>query len=251
MRQPEGGVAIMIVGDSISHGSCGDWTWRYRLWKHLRNHDVRIDPVGPQNHLDNIRTQESGDGDLTYADPEFDTDHCAQWGRPYVLEKEVIEAKVATHRPEYLLVLLGINDLFWHDIDPVQFEANLREFVLNARRAAPSVRIVLGAILPTKRAMDDQPFGVRVAACNLRLRALACELSTPESPVVVANTDAEFVAQEHTWDGTHPNTRGEFRIAAAFADALAWWFSLGAAFPRPYPDVENVSAEVKSAIPPS
>ena len=27
--------AIMVVGDSISQGSSGDYTWRYRLAKHL------------------------------------------------------------------------------------------------------------------------------------------------------------------------------------------------------------------------
>jgi hypothetical protein len=26
---------VLIVGDSITQGSAGDFTWRYRLWKHL------------------------------------------------------------------------------------------------------------------------------------------------------------------------------------------------------------------------
>ncbi|MFI6481871.1 SGNH/GDSL hydrolase family protein [Nonomuraea sp. NPDC050663] len=241
-------IRLMIVGDSISHGSSGDWTWRYRLWKHLCAHGVAVDLVGSRDHLDNIRTEECGDGDHTYADPAFDTDHDAQWGRPYLLEKAVIEAKVAEHRPDYMLVLLGINDLFWYGVDPQAFEANLREFVTNARRAAPTLRFVVGAMLPTRRAQDDLAFATRVAVCNLRIRAVAGELSTPLSPIVVANTDAEFVAADHTWDGTHPNPRGEFRIAGAFADALAAWYTIGVPYPRPYPDADDIPADAKRPL---
>lgn len=243
-------ISIMIVGDSISHGSSGDWTWRYRLWKHLRAHDLQIDLVGPKGTLDDIRTAQVGDDDSTYADPDFDPDHDAQWGRPYLTEKDEIEQKVLQHRPDYLLVLLGINDLFWYDTQPDQFEHNLREFLANARMANSTLRIVLGRILPTQRAADDPAFAERVADCNRRLHHAAGELWTPSSPIVIAHTDAEFVAAEHTWDGTHPNPRGEIRIAAAFADTLASWFAFGGRYHRPYPDVTDVAAEAKApAVP--
>ncbi|MCX5206998.1 GDSL-type esterase/lipase family protein [Streptomyces sp. NBC_00237] len=238
-------IPIMIVGDSISHGSSGDWTWRYRLWKHLRGHGVSLDLVGPKDTLDNIRTAEVGDDDGTYADPDFDRDHDAQWGRPYVTEKDEIEAKVREHRPAYLLVLLGINDLFWYGVEPPQFEANLREFIVNARRADPRLSIVLGRVLPCRKAVDDLEFGARVDASNERLRAVAKDLDSPSSPVVVADTSAEFVASEHTWDGTHPNPNGEIRIAAAFADTLASRFGIGARYPRPFPDVPAIEADAK------
>ncbi|MEU1072715.1 MULTISPECIES: GDSL-type esterase/lipase family protein [unclassified Streptomyces] len=241
-------VNIMIVGDSISHGSSGDWTWRYRFWKHLHEHDVSIDLVGPKGTLDNIRTAEVGDDDATYAEPEFDPDHDAQWGRPYLSEKDEIEAKVREHHPDYVLVLLGINDLFWYGVEPAQFEANLREFVAGARRAEPHVTIVLGTILQCAKAVDDRDFGARLDACNDRLRAAADDLTTPTSPVVIAETAAEFVAAEHTWDGTHPNPNGEIRIAAAFADALADRFGIGVRYPRPYPDVPPVASQAKAPI---
>ncbi|KRB62495.1 MULTISPECIES: GDSL-type esterase/lipase family protein [unclassified Kitasatospora] len=239
---------IMIVGDSISHGSSGDWTWRHRFWKHLAAHRVAVDLVGPKNTLDNIRTAESGDDDDTYADPEFDTDHDARWGRPYLAEKDEIEAKVAEHGPEYLLVLLGINDLFRYGVEPAEFEANLREFVANARRAEPGLRIVLGRILPTTKAEADREFAARVAACNGRIETVAKDLDRADARVVTARTDAEFVAAAHTWDGTHPNPAGEFRIAAAFADVLADRFGLGARYARPFPDGAEISQAAKAAI---
>ncbi|MEB8338439.1 GDSL-type esterase/lipase family protein [Streptomyces endophyticus] len=241
-------IPVMIVGDSISHGSSGDWTWRYRLWTHLRAHDVDLDLVGPKNSLDNIRTAEVGDDDATYADPDFDRDHDAQWGRPYVHEKEEIEAKTQEHKPEYLLVLLGINDLFWYGVEPDQFEANLREFVSRARGGRPGVAIALGTVLNCQKAVDEPDFAARIDATNARIRTVVADLDSQDEPLVVAETAAEFSAPAHTWDGTHPNPNGEIRIAAAFADTLADRFGIGARYPRPYPDVAPVSPQAKASV---
>ncbi|TKK86248.1 GDSL family lipase [Herbidospora galbida] len=228
-------VTLMIVGDSISHGSSGDWTWRYRLFKHLKQHDVTLDFVGPRSDLDAIATPEPGDGDATYADPDFDPDHNAQWGRPYCLEMAEIARKVAAHRPQYLLVLLGINDLFWYGHSADQNEANLRAFISNARTGNHDVKIILGTVLDTHRASVDPEFNARVSEFNRRLILTAGDMTTARSPIVIAATHAEFVASAHTWDGTHPNGQGELRIAAAFADTLSGQFGVGAPYPRPFP----------------
>ncbi|GLW09095.1 hypothetical protein Misp01_42240 [Microtetraspora sp. NBRC 13810] len=241
----QGVLRLMIVGDSISHGSSGDWTWRYRLCRHLLAHGVAFDLVGPRRDLDAITTEPTGDGDLTYADPAFDTDHNAQWGRPYCLEMNEIEGKVARYRPDHLLVLLGINDLFWYGLSAEENEANLRAFVAGARRGNPAARLLLGTLPDTARAHDDPVFNARVSEFNRRLILAAHELHTRRSPVAVAATHAEFVASAHTWDGTHPNAQGELRIAAAFADALAAHFQVGAPYPRPFPPVAEVPREAK------
>ena len=69
---------IMIVGDSISQGSAGDFTWRYRLWKHLEATAPGATTfVGDRNYLfDNITAQQ---GSHAYADPNFNTAHHALW----------------------------------------------------------------------------------------------------------------------------------------------------------------------------
>lgn len=38
---------LMIVGDSISQGMEGDWTWRYRLWEWLDSQHQDFEFVGP------------------------------------------------------------------------------------------------------------------------------------------------------------------------------------------------------------
>jgi hypothetical protein len=42
-----GAISVMVVGDSISQGGEGDWTWRYRLWEWLKSQEVMVDFVGP------------------------------------------------------------------------------------------------------------------------------------------------------------------------------------------------------------
>jgi len=228
---------LMIVGDSISQGSSGDWTWRYRLWKHLAADAVTVDFVGPRNDLNNVMTTADGDWDQTYADPAFDQDHDAEWGRPLAYEMNDIGGKVSRYQPNYLLVLLGINDIGFFSRTPAQVESDLRTFIANARAAKPDVRFVLGKLLPTKRGVDDPAFAAIVADYNARLVAAAAALTTGLSPIVVAETPTAFVPADHTWDGTHPNARGELRIAAAFADALSAAFGVGTPYPRPLPDV--------------
>jgi hypothetical protein len=40
---------IMIIGDSISQGHEGDYTWRYRLWEWSQSNVAEVDFVGPYN----------------------------------------------------------------------------------------------------------------------------------------------------------------------------------------------------------
>ena len=241
-RQP----TLMIVGDSISQGSSGDWTWRYRLWRHLRGCGVAATFVGPKEGVDESPRRGTGLPRFGYADPAFDRAHDAQWGQPYAVAKTTIREHVAAFQPDFLLVLLGINDLVWQESTPAEFDADVREFVGNARAGSDGVCLILGTILDTARAHDDFAFGKRVKECNDRIRAVAAELRTPRSPIEVADTAAEFMAGEHTWDDTHPNPDGELRIAAAFADVLALRFGVGSPYPKPYPMLADGPSTAKT-----
>ena len=44
-------VRILLLGDSVTQGSIGDWTWRYRLWQHFADAGVAVDFVGPESDL--------------------------------------------------------------------------------------------------------------------------------------------------------------------------------------------------------
>ena len=111
----------------------------------------------------------------------------------------------------------------------------METFISNARAGNPSVKIVLGQVLPTERAQSDPDFASMVADYNSRLAATAAATTTTSSPVVVAKTATDFVAADDTYDGTHPNALGEVKIAAAYQDALSASFSMGNRSTRPYP----------------
>jgi hypothetical protein len=223
----------MIVGDSITQGSSGDYTWQYRLYEHLRADGVSPQMVGPSSWLFNNVT--NVEGDCSYADPKFERANDAQWGMTLFAEKAAIRAKVATYRPSYLLVLLGVDDIFWYGISQPEMTANLKGFIAAARAARPGIRIVFGLVPPDIHQQTSPAFAASVASYNQTISATAAQLSTTASPIAVAQDGAGIDVAADLWDGTHPNANGEVKIAAGFADALASKFHLGRAYPTPFP----------------
>jgi len=223
----------MIVGDSITEGSSGDYTWQYWLYKHLRAGGVSPRMVGPNHWLFNNVTQATRS--ISYADPRFQHANDASWGLTLIHEKDVIGAKVAKYRPDYLLVLLGLDDIAWQGISQPDMAANLASFIAAARAARPRIRIVLGLIPPDHRQQTDPAFAASIAGFNRTIIATASRLSTVRSPIAVARDRAGINVAKDLLDGTHPNANGDIKIAAAFADVLASRFHLGSAYPRPFP----------------
>ena len=222
----------MLVGDSITAGSAGDYTWQFRLYEHLIADGVRPRMVGPYGWLyDNVTGRKRV---YSYADPHFQHANDALWGMALSDEKDVIGRKVAAYRPDYLLVLLGLDDLFWEGLSQPVMARNLASFIAAARAARPHIRIVFGLIPPDIHEQKAS-FAASVASFNRTIVRSAARLSTAGSPIAVAHDGADFSVAADLWDGTHPNANGEVRIAAGFADALASRFHLGRAYPRPYP----------------
>jgi len=223
---------IMIVGDSITQGSSGDYTWQYRLYEHLLADGVRPTMVGPYGWLFN--NVASVQGDHSYADPHFEHANDATWGMALFREKNAIGGKVAKYRPDYLLVILGLNDLFWFGLSQSVMAQNLASFIAAARTARPHIRIVFGLVPPDIH--EQKPsFAASVASYNNTIIATAARLSTTASPLAVAHDGAGINVAADLWDGTHPNANGEIRIAAAFADVLASRYHLGKTYPKPFP----------------
>ena len=213
---------VMVVGDSISQGSAGDFTWRYRLWKNLQSTAPgAVDLVGDRTALfDNVTNVQ---GSTAYADPAFDTAHHALWGRALKDEKATIGAATTSAAPDVILVLLGTNDLTYLS-SPTQAAADMRSFIAAARAARPGVDFVLGHV-PTRYDLFGATYQLvnESKAFNTELDSIASTSATTQSRILTAAVDSGWDPKIHTWDGTHPNTVGEARIAAAFANALAKW----------------------------
>ncbi|MDF3300479.1 GDSL-type esterase/lipase family protein [Streptomyces tropicalis] len=220
---------FMPVGDSMTIGSAGEHTWRYRLWQHLSaTHGGPFTLVGPRETLYD-KAADAPDS-LAYADPAFPRGHLAGWGEGWLHMAPLIGPAIRATRADVLLVSLGLIDLGFYT-DPEQTAENVHAFVAAAREAGPRVRMVLLPVIPNVRAETDAPFGEQVAHFNVLLAKAVADLDTPRSPILLASPPEDYDIHTDTYDGTHPNARGEHRIAGAFATAMDQAWGLGGPYP--------------------
>lgn len=226
---PDGELRVMVVGDSLSQGSSGDYTWRYRLWSHLRGAGVEVDFVGPYDGVYGLADREFGNQD--YADPDFDTDHAARWGTTAQDLSTGAALVAAEYRPHYLLLLAGTEDILAGGDADSALEG-VGETVSTVRVVRGQTRFVLGELPP----VEDPRANAEIDRFNMGLVDLAAQLTSSDSPVVVARVADGYAPASDNWDEAHPNARGELKIAAAFADALAEPLGVGTAYRRPLPE---------------
>jgi GDSL-like Lipase/Acylhydrolase family len=218
---------VLIVGDSVTHGSSGDWTWRFRLWQHVRSTSERpIEFVGPRDDLHDYLVDQNGNHD--YVDPGFDRHHAARWGMTLAFADTPVDELVETYQPDVVVEMLGTNDLLFLNRTPTQVEQDIESFVTVARSADPDVDVVLAEV--------TQTWFTGAPELNDLLADGATALDTVASRVLLADTDGDYTSTAHTFDGSHPNAQGEAQIAGAVADSLAA-LGIGAPATRPLPSL--------------
>ena len=218
----------MPVGDSMTIGSAGEHTWRYRLWRHLcGSYGGPFTFVGPREEL--YDKSAGAPASLAYADPGFPRTHLAGWGEGWLHMAPLIGGAVREHRPDVLLISLGLIDLGFYT-DAEQTAENTRAFIAAAREARPRIRMVILPVIPNIRAETDAAFAEQVNHFNVLLAKTVADLDEPRSPLLLASPPRSYDIHTDTYDGTHPNEKGEHRIAQAFAGAMWEAWALG----RPY-----------------
>ncbi|MFD7819487.1 GDSL-type esterase/lipase family protein [Streptomyces sp. NPDC059785] len=216
---------FMFVGDSMTIGSAGEHTWRYRMWQHLRaTYGGPFKIVGPRETLHDPVTD--APTSYEYAEPGFPLAHLAGWGEGWFHMTPLIRETVKEQRADVLLVSLGLIDLGFYT-DARQTDANVRLFVERAREANPRIRMALMPVIPNVRAQGDAPFATSVADFNELLAKAVADLDTARSPLVLATPPASYDVDLDTYDGTHPNARGEHKVAEGFATAMYEAWGLG------------------------
>ena len=133
----------MPVGDSMTIGSAGEHTWRYRMWQHLcGTYGGPFTLVGPRETL----YDKLADAPVSYAyaDPDFPRAHLAGWGEGWLHMAPLIGEAVRACRADVLLVSLGLIDLGFYT-NAEQTAANARTFVANARAADVPCALIVDA----------------------------------------------------------------------------------------------------------
>jgi hypothetical protein len=220
----------LFVGDSMTVGAAGDYTWRYRMWQHLNELGGTFTVVGPRTTLYDKTAEAAVSSD--YADPSFPERarrHLAGWGEGWQHMVPLIGDAVREHRPDVLLISLGLIDLGFYT-DPEQTARNVERFIAAARAEGPGLRMVLLPVIPNIRAELDPGFAERCAELNTRMAKAIAELDSCASPLLLASRPEGYDIQLHTYDGTHPNEAGEHKLAAAFADSMYQAWDIGAPY---------------------
>lgn len=201
-------VRIMLYGDSTTHGTTGDWTWRYRLWQTLTAEGTSFDLVGPRDDIPVYTTLELGGH--SYRDPAFDDDHAARYGMRFSNGEYQLPDLASAHRPDVVVALIGGNDLVVQ-ISPDVLEAKWRKDIARVRAANRDVDLVLVPL--------PQTWIPGVTEYNDRLADIAAGMDTARSRVVLADL-AVFNAHADTYDYAHFTAAGERKIASVVTAAL-------------------------------
>ena len=228
---------VMVVGDSISQGHEGDYTWRYRLKAHL---GAAVDFVGPWSGTNTLPAAYPAGWPSTPVPPSrngayrgsmtFDSQHLAQWGWQMAQAKNAVGAQVATYQPDVLLVELGFNDLAWGVANPEQTVINLRALIAAARASNPDVHVAVANVVQRSPLSNVPNLPTVISEYNTRLADAVWTLGTAVSPVTVVDINGPWDHARDTYDGLHPNVRGEFVIAKAFADVIARDWGVGSPY---------------------
>ncbi|KAK1470408.1 fibronectin type III domain-containing protein [Colletotrichum tamarilloi] len=261
-------VRTMVVGDSMSQGREGDFAWRYRLWQWLTEEKINFEFVGPYEGTKTPDQPRPPQPPALKDDPlpapdmpidhggyaagvHFNSHHFSVWGRQATQCKDLIEEQVARFRPDYLLVMLGFNDMGWGVADAENTLGAMKKLVDNARTAKSDINFAL-ADVPMRTPIDGaEKLPAMVEEYNQLLRTSVPKWSSSESPVELVEVRRGYHCSQGSYDGLHPNALGEFQIARAFSRTLSRKFRIGTqdlTIPqeipqRPTPVPANVVAE--------
>lgn len=252
------GGKMMVVGDSISQGLEGDFTWRYRLSEHFRANNVRATFVGPwtgtfalppaqPEGYPRISAPSSHDGAYRPG-ITFQSANLAQWGWTLHQAKDVVGPATLRYQPDYLLIELGFNDLVFGLSSPAGLVDEMHTLIINARKARPSINIVLANIIRGNPLGVPESLKTRIDEYNSSLAVNALAWSTEESPVALANIGGTYDPDTDSYDGVHPNVSGELKIAEAFANVLSSRYDVGPQFTATPTAVEEIHPSIPRSI---
>lgn len=214
---------IMPIGDSITQADLGQVSYRYWLWKTLKDEGLAAGFVGSQR-LRHVRQQ--GQMQAPYPDAAFDVDHEGYWGKkPSEIHQLMQQAAWDKRIPGIVLLHAGTNEV-WNatseSADAIAERAGngLKALIALVRGKNPQVVILLAKIIPLASNKFFGAFQDAIAKINERVVQVAASESTPASPVKVVDQFGGFTDDLFLPDGIHPNEAGEKRLAARWFSAL-------------------------------
>jgi lysophospholipase L1-like esterase len=203
---------IMPLGDSITVGDQFHNSYRRPLWQMLKNDNERVDFIGSKrtNFPDDLAPN-----------PDFDLDHEGYWGwrADEILYSQnynsnFLQNLIKQNIPHLVLLHVGTNDLL-QDQDTVSTIMETGLIIDQIRQVNPSVKILVAQIGPIKLSDSDKManLAARIVDYNQKLVQLVDRKTNPASPILIVDQYTGYDSDKLSYDGIHPNARGEQMIA--------------------------------------
>jgi hypothetical protein len=203
-------VRIMPLGNSITQGDMNHPTYRYELWKLMKRDGYAVDYVGTS------RTNYNGDN----PEQEFDQDHEGHWGwrADQILNgipgQKRLSDFLQYSAPDIVLMHLGSNDIFQGESIELII-SDLKEIIRTLHLSNNAMVILTAQILP----VADGSLNTRISLLNKEIEKLPSSMGL-SSQLIVVNQFEGFYPHKFTYDGIHPNSDGEKKMADTWYKSL-------------------------------
>ncbi|PTB46522.1 hypothetical protein M441DRAFT_126012 [Trichoderma asperellum CBS 433.97] len=242
---------VMIVGDSMTQGQQGDYTWRYRIWQWFQENGIAAKFVGPYSgtvppesasppsppplYGTNASTTQVGTngGYAKDVDSGFlsNSNHFSVWGRAAAVDKGLIAGVLQQNPADLMLLMLGFNDMGWFYSDAAGTIDSIGTLIANARSVNPNLKFAVANVPQRSFIGGRQDLVDKTNTFNSLLPGAISQWSTAQSPIHLVklqeNYDCEPGGCPAGYDGLHPNAWGEYLIAQAFSETLLNDFGMG------------------------
>jgi len=201
---------IMPIGDSITEASGSRDSYRRPLWHLLNDAGLDIEFVGSR----------SGNRDGQVPNPDFDTEHEGHWGwrADQIITgaygKVGLSELLDRYTPDIVLIHLGSNDIFQGEATG-DVISDIRNIVRVLIRANPDIAILIAQLIP----VANDTINMHINKLNSALANLPQELDLADQLIIVNQNDG-FISGRDSYDGIHPNLRGEEKMASVWFDQL-------------------------------
>jgi lysophospholipase L1-like esterase len=209
VSEAAGTLIIMPLGDSFTNDSRP----RVKLWNLLTKDGYEPVYVGDQRQTSSIP----------------DPDHEGVGGITIGGIKEKTAHLMETHRPAFVLLMVGTNDIAWYfDETGREIAARWNDLIREIFRYLDDQACIVAATIPPvsqkivgKQSMADRDRAVVVRAFNEALRNHVSERKNNGEKIILADVEARLDATRHlSSDGVHLNDEGYAIMGRVYYESL-------------------------------
>lgn len=196
IAESNGGVRIMPLGDSITHGHNIPGGYRVNLWQHLATGGYTVDFVGSQFN----------------GPPELgDHDHQGHSGWRIDQLRSNIDGWLAASDPRTIMLQIGTNDVN-QNYDLANAPARLSGLIDRILQQKPRIELFVATITPE----SSPDLEARVKTFNAALPGIV----NSKGPQVHLVDMHKALTVADLADGVHPNAGGYAKMATVWYNAL-------------------------------